>query len=170
MFKEEVIMPMFGFLFEWSHHLATKTMLFITGMFSFLALELFQTPELWWKGLVYLVILDWVSGIVVSLRDGEFDKKLFPRKIYRATGYIIACSAVAIPANAMPIITPLYYFQFAWYLAFFVLEVYSIFRIWKFWAFTSAVYKLILSKESIEKRSKNFMGLVEEEHEKQKKK
>jgi len=166
MFNKTVVVPMFGFLFEWTDHLAIKLSIYLSGLLGVLSLELFSTPMLWWKGLTYLVILDWLSGLIVSAKNGEFSIELIPRKIYKVSGYVIACASVAIPANAMPEIAPLYYFQYGAYLGFFVLEIYSIFRHWRLWAFFVAFFRIMYSGKTPEEKSMSFMDLVEYEHEK----
>lgn len=164
MFKQDVIIPIFSVLGGWYDFVIYKLALFAGGVVSFLALDLFYTPEAWWKVLTWLVLIDWVSGIIVSWAAGEFEGKLFLVKAYKITGYIMCCSAAALVANGMPEV--FYYAQFFIYAAFLAKEFYSILRLWRVWALFVTVIKIITQGKSYFSKFTDLTEALEHEQEK----
>lgn len=135
--------------------LATKAVIIASGWPAIFALDLFATPETWWKGLVYLVIFDWVAGMVRAAYRGEFALQEAPRKWYSVVGYIIVCGSAAIISNTFE---ALYFFQFVVYFTFFLKEFFSILRTFKLLAVFQVAWKMVwerdFSPESISKFTK----------------
>jgi len=164
MFYEQTVGPIIEMFKGLIDHLFFKLFTLILGIGGMLSLDLFSTPSAWWKALTYLVLLDWVSGIIVSMAEGKYSWQIMPKKAYKITGYIICCSGAALVANAMPEI--FYYAQFAIYAAFFAAEFYSILRMWRVWALFMAVVKIVFSGKKYFNRFEDLTEAIEHEHEK----
>lgn len=163
MFKEDVLIPIFSVLTNWVEFAFLKFIVFAGGIISYLSLELFTTPEAWWKTLTYLVLIDWSSGIIVSVAAGQFQWRYLTVKAYKATGYIMVCSSAALVANGMPEV--FFYAQFVVYAAFLAKEFYSILRQWRVWALFSAVFKIILQGKSYLGKFNDLTEALEHEQE-----
>lgn len=90
------------------------------------AFDLFTTPAAWWKGLVYLVVIDWLSGIINAVYRGRFDWNVAVSKWYQVVAYTMVCGASAILSNSFSGI--FYYFQYLVYATFFLKEFVSILK------------------------------------------
>lgn len=157
MFLKYIVRPIFIEPFEGLFsHLYLKLALIISGIPGLLALDLFETPELWWKGLVWLVVLDWVGGAFRAAYTKEFNLKILPRKWYQVVGYMIVCGAAAIISNGLTselekgslMYTLFYGFQFVVYITFFMKEFFSILRTWKVITAFLLVYEIVKNKEA----------------------
>lgn len=163
MFKEDVLIPIFSVMTGWLDFAFFKLIAFAGGIISYLSLELFTTPEAWWKTLTYLVLIDWSSGIIVSVAAGQFQWRYLTVKAYKATGYIMVCTSAALVANGMPEL--FFYAQFAVYAAFFAKEFHSILRQWRVWAFIIAVVKIIWQGKSYLEKFTDLTDALEHEQE-----
>lgn len=168
MFYHNAIAPIIETFKGLLDHVYFKLASIVFAVSGMLSLDLFSTPSAWWMALTYLVMLDWLSGIIVSSAEGRFDWSIMPRKAYKITGYIICCSSAALIANAMPEL--FYYAQFAIYAAFFALEFYSILRMWRVWALFTAVIKVIFSGKKYLEKFTDLSEAIEHEHQKRFKK
>lgn len=121
------------------HHFYLKLFILVGGFPTAFAFDLFQTPELWWKGLIWLVILDWVGGVIVSIKKKRFKWKEITRKWYQVTGYLIVCISAAVISNGLTAEVSeksfwqsiFYGFQYAVYISFFLKEFISILDTWR---------------------------------------
>lgn len=120
-----------------------KLFIFSSSLPALFALDLFLTPSDWWKGLVYLVLLDWIAGSARAARRGEFDSRLFTRKWYMCTGYFVVCSAAAILSNTFAVF---YYLQFVVYASFFFKEFISIARKFRVLILIEVTWEMIVNK------------------------
>lgn len=141
-------------------YLITKLFFLIAGFPALFALDLFQTPELWWKGLGYLVALDWVGGVVVATKSGEFSWNECTRKWYQVTGYIMVCSAVAIVSNGFPKV--FYYFQYAVYATFFLKEFVSILQTWNVLTIFTIAWEALRKGKLTSKTFRQFRDELEQ--------
>lgn len=116
---------------------------------------LVETPEVFYMGLLLLVIFDWVSGMLVAAGKREFDIRVAVRKLYHVAAYICVCLPATIMANMVimelgPESTfglSAYYFHFAVYLAFAAKEFVSLLRTWKLLEFFILVWEMIKEKD-----------------------
>lgn len=159
---EEIIYPLFSGISSWAEHTGGKLIILSSSVITFLSLELFSTPEFWWKTLVYLVLIDWASGTIVAVYEERFDRRIFLRKIYVSTGYIMCCGSSALIANAMPEV--FYYTQFIVYASFFSIEFYSILNTWRVWALFLAVSKIFIKGRGYANQFKEFSDAIKSEH------
>lgn len=149
MIYSELITPVARSLYSILEGLSIKITLLIGagGLSELLHLGLFDTPSMWWKGLLYLVIIDWVSGITIAIIDGEFSWAIFNDKWRQVIGYTASCSMAAILANGFPNV--FYYFQFLIYVSFFLKEGISVLQTFKLLAFVQVVKSKINSENGI---------------------
>ena len=168
MFYEETLKPILTALSGLFDFAAAKLVVAIASLPVIFSLDLFTTPEAWWKALTYAVLIDWFSGAVVAFRDGRFNIRVFVLKLYVITGYICVCAVIALPANAFPQLTWLYYFQFVAYFGFLLKEVFSVARHWKMLAFILAIFKA-MTKQGYAAKFESLKDAIELEHEQIKK-
>jgi len=103
----------------------TKTFVFLLAYFTSAQFnfDMFSTPTAWAQGLVVLVVLDWVSGFIVSLHRGNFRIENLADKWFQAFGYVVTCLAAAVISN---VFGKLDFIQFFVYISFFLKEGASI--------------------------------------------
>lgn len=168
MIYSELIVPVARALYSVMEHFLIKLILFISasGLSEILHLGLFDTPALWWKGLLYLVIIDWVSGVFIAIIDGEFSWSIMNEKWRQIIGYVACCSMAAILANGFPNV--FYYFQFLIYISFFVKEAISIMKTFNLLAWIQVIRKKLLNGDSL--MGGNLNKEVREQAQKNKKK
>lgn len=162
MVYSELVLPCARALYSVLEHFTLKLVLFIGagGLSELLNLELFDTPVMWWKGLLYLVIIDWISGVAIALIDGRFSWSTLNEKWRQIIGYVAVCAMAAILANGFPNI--FYYFQFLIYVSFFIKEAISILKTFKLLAFVQVVRQRLVNGEG-----EFFDGTLTEEVKKQ---
>lgn len=164
MIYSELIVPVVRALYSILEHIFVKIILLISvgGLSEILHLELFKTPDMWWKGLLYLVVIDWVSGVFIAVIDGDFSWSVMNEKWRQVIGYGAACSMAAILANGFPNV--FYYFQFLIYVSFFLKEAISILKTFKLLAFVQVI------KQKVDGEGDFLSGNLNEEVKKQAKK
>lgn len=88
--------------------------------------SIFTTPTTYWQGLGWLVLLDFVSGVLKVLIDPEqtFESEKFIRTAYKISAYVILTAAVTIGNNVFP--RALGWLQYVVYLLLFGKEIVSI--------------------------------------------
>lgn len=118
-----------------------KLAVLLGGLPALLSLHLFNTPEAWWKGLLYLVLADWIGGIVNAIYREKFNWHTATRKWYQVTGYILVCGSAAVLSNGFPQI--FYYFQFVVYATFFLKEFVSLLRTFRLLTMFTIVWEMI---------------------------
>lgn len=168
MLIDEIITPLLSGIHSWAEHTIGKLIILSGSVVTFLSLDLFTTPEYWWKTLVYLVLIDWASGTIVALYEEKFDRRLFLRKAYVATGYMMIAGSSALMANSMPEI--FYYTQFIVYASIFSIEFYSILNTWRFWATFVAFAKVVFKGREYANQFQEFTDAIQQEHDKMNKK
>lgn len=94
---------------------------------SFLA-DLFQSPEIWWGGLMILVFLDFLAGSIRAIFHPKikFHWRYWTRTVYKFASYACVILALAAAANMFPDI-----FEYVQYTVICILvgsEVHSIIR------------------------------------------
>lgn len=130
-------------------YIYAKLFLIAGGLPAFLALDLFSTPAVWWKALVWLVIIDWASGAVNAAFRSQFDWNRFVEKFYHMTAYLAVGGAAAVAANSIPEV--FYYFQYLVYVGFIAKEFVSILKTWRLLNFFKSLWSLLTTgKFSIE--------------------
>lgn len=129
-FYTELLLPILAALQSLWQYAATKVFIFIiVGAISeSLHLGLFQTTANWYVGLAFLILIDWIGGMIMAAYDGEFTFRHITKKWKQVLGYFFVCAAAAVMANVFNDI--FYYFQFVVYVAFYVKEVISILQTW----------------------------------------
>lgn len=132
-----------------------------SGLSDLFALSLFSTPSDWWKGLVWLVLIDWASGVFVAIIDKEFDWAIFNQKWRQVIGYISVCSAAAILSNTFPEV--FYYAQFVVYVSFYLKEARSVAKTFRVFAFIKIVYKMFIEKNLSPDTFAEFKQAVDQE-------
>lgn len=166
MFLQHIVRP-FGDAFHGMfEQVWLKIILFITGLPGLLALDLFSTPQVWWKGLIWLVVLDWIAGTVTAIYRGTFDWHICTRKWYMATGYLIVCSMAAILSNAFP--DALNFVQYIVYSTFFLKEFVSTLKTFKVLALFKVMWKAFIQKKMDIQRFQEFKEAVDERAESEK--
>ena len=153
MFYETVLRPYIEPFYDLTHQTMGK--LIAGGVYAFFmvmsfTVELFSTPELWWKGLAMLVILDFIAGNLRVLTDHriKFDIKKWGRTAYKIPSYIIAGLAVGAGANMLPSV--LGWIQYVTYAVLSGMEIWSILRNLKLFALMSVLWKLGQEKLNID--------------------
>lgn len=94
------------FIDIWVNLIPKMIFAIITGLImlmSFLA-DLFQTPEIWWKGLMVLVFLDFLAGSTRAIFHPKlkFHWRFWTRTAYKFTSYACVVLALSAAANMMP--------------------------------------------------------------------
>lgn len=164
MFYEETIKPIISGLTGLLEFATGKLVVVLASLPVILSLDLFATPEAWWKALTYAVIIDWFSGAAVAFKEQRFEVRVFVLKLYVITGYICVCLVLALPANTFPELAFLYYLQYVAYLGFLLKEGFSVARHWKVLAFLIAIFKA-LTKQGYLAKFESIKDAIEEEHE-----
>lgn len=126
-----------------------KLAILLSSIPTLLAFDLFQTPSEWWKGLVWLVVGDWISGVVTAKYRGNFDWNIAAKKWYEATGYLIVCGGAAVVSNSLQDAGggAFYYIQFVVYATFMLKEFISILRNWRFLTIFTVAWKMLSEKK-----------------------
>jgi hypothetical protein len=139
MLYSELIAPVARALYSIMEHVFASTAILIGagGVSEILELGLFDTPTMWWQGLLYLVIIDWASGVAIAVIDGNFSFSIMNEKWRQVIGYTASCAMAAILANGFPNV--FYYFQFLIYVSFFLKEGISILKTFKLLAFVRVI-------------------------------
>lgn len=145
MFCKHVWHPLMEAFYGTLDYLAAKLFLLIGSFPAMLALEIFDTPTAWWKGLMWLIIIDWVSGMIRAARYREFDIHIAVKKWYQVTGYIAVCGGAAILSNNFPGV--FYYFQFAVYITFYLKEFFSILETYRLVRIFQIAGRMIAEKD-----------------------
>jgi hypothetical protein len=144
MFLRHILNPIAESLHGFFDYFAFKAIVIAGSLPAILSLELFQTPADWWKGLVYLVILDWLFGVISAIHRGEFDFRVMTKKWYQVTGYSIVCGGAAIMSNTFGLF---YYFQFIVYACFFLKEFISILETFRILPVFLVAWQAFITKE-----------------------
>lgn len=166
MFMKEIIHPFKTGLTGTFEFLTAKAVIIASSWPAFLSLNLFETPREWWQGLIYLVILDWLAGVIRAIYNSEFDAAIAVQKWYSVVGYMIVCGGAAIISNTFDVF---YFFQFLVYLTFFLKEFVSILRTFKMLALVQVTWQLIWNRDFSPETLDTFMDKVDARHEKTKK-
>lgn len=165
MFLHHVIRPFAEAFYGSFEHIWIKLGIFISGLPGIFAFDLFETPQLWWKGLVWLVIFDWVAGITRAVYRGEFQWQLFAKKWYMATGYVIVCSMGAILSNSFPNL--FWFVQYIVYTTFFLKEFISTLKTFKVFALFKVMWSAFIDREIDIKKLNDFKKAVDAQAEKE---
>lgn len=164
MFIEHVGRPFIEAFSGVTEFAAAKIVILVSGLPAILALDLFATPELWWKGLLYLVVFDWVGGVADAFYRRNFSWNIATRKWYQATGYLLVCGAAAVLSNTFPSV--FYYFQFVVYATFFLKEFISLLRTFRLIAMFEVMWDMLSKKDFSLNSFRNFKNKVDRRHEK----
>lgn len=137
------------------------------------AVGLFDTPEVFYLTLLLLVIFDWISGVIVAIKRGEFDIRAVTRKWYHVSAYICVCLPATFMANM--VIMELgagstfgvlaYYFHFVVYMTFSAKEFVSILKTWRLVDLFVLVYEIVRGGEYTVDSIKDFKGQVDQRYE-----
>lgn len=146
-------------------HIYIKTFLALTALPAVLAFELFSTPSLWWKGLLWLVVLDWVAGVITAIYNKEFDWNIAVSKWYQVASYTIICASAAIVANTFG--GYFSYFQYIVYASLFLKEFVSILKTFNVLDFIRHTYTFIVSDKSADS-IREFLKHIEQQRKKEK--
>lgn len=163
MFLEHIVRPFANTFHGVFDYLWIKFWIILAGLPALLGADLFETPSLWWKGLAYLVIFDWLAGTVNAVYRGKFDWSIWTKKLYMATGYGIVCAMAAILSNTFPEI--FYYFQFGAYAAFFLKEFVSTLKTFRVLALFSTIWKVVITRDLSVERFEEFKKEVDKRSE-----
>lgn len=149
MIYSEIFAPIFRAIVSVWDHILLKTLLVITGggLSELFALGLFDTPSAWWKGLAWLIVIDWVTGTIIAIWDGRFDWRVLNEKWRQIIGYVSCCAMVAILSNGFPKV--FYYFQYIVYVSFFIKEGISILHTFKFLTLIAVVAEKVRDDSSL---------------------
>ena len=154
MILSQIVRPFFEAFSGMSEYFAAKLLINVIAVATTLGLGLFATPELWWKGLVWLVFLDWVSGVITSIRLGTFSVRIIPQKWYQATGYVVVCGAAAVVSNSLsPHLASGFWadfffgIQFVVYASFYIKEFISILKKWHLIKFFKGVWTVVNTRD-----------------------
>ena len=111
--------------------------------------QLFSTPELWWKGLAILVILDFASGNLRVLTDSriKFDIRRWGRTGYKVPSYVIAGLAVGAGANMFP--SSLGWAQYVTFAVLSGMEIFSILRNLKLFALAAVLSEVLMDRYNL---------------------
>lgn len=121
-------------------YILIKLFIILSSMPALLTLDLFITPQYWWMGLLYLVIIDWISGIINAIYRGNFDWNVAVSKWYQVVAYIMTCGAAAVLSNTFSNI--FWYFQYIVYATFFLKEFVSILQTFRMLALFRVAIKM----------------------------
>lgn len=165
MFLQHVWRPFYEAFNGVFEHATAKLAVLLGGLPALLALDLFVTPSLWWKGLLYLVIADWIGGIVNALYRDKFSWNVVARKWYQATGYLLVCGGASILSNGFPEI--FYYFQFVVYATFFLKEFVSLLRTFRLLTMVEVMWEMLTEGGINLKGFKNFKDEVDRRFDKE---
>jgi len=121
-----------------------KIIIAVGGLPAIFALDLFATPRHWWQGLLYLVIIDWTSGIINAIYRGDFDWNVSVSKWYQVFAYVMVCGAAAVLSNGFNGV--FYYFQFLVYATFFLKEFVSILQTFRLLATFRVAWRVWTNK------------------------
>lgn len=134
------IKPFMSSLQGATDHFAVKLGMFLSSLPALFALDLFTTPSTWWKGLIYLVIMDWLAGVVNAVYRGTFDWNVAVSKWYQVVSYVIVCGSSAVISNTFDNI--FWYFQYLVYTTFFLKEFVSILKTFRLLTLLKAIHKV----------------------------
>lgn len=146
-------------------HVVLKLGIFLGSLPALFALELFTTPSTWWKGLLYLVVIDWLSGIVNAIYRGRFDWNVATSKWYQCVAYLMVCGASAVISNTFENI--FWYFQYLVYATFFLKEFISILKTFRILTLVKAMYKVVMKGKQLDGAT-DFLSEIEKEFNKHK--
>jgi len=144
-------------------HIYIKTILGLTALPALLAFELFNTPSLWWKGLLWLVVLDWLSGVITAIYNKEFDWNIAISKWYQVASYTIICASASIVANTFG--GYFSYFQYVVYATLFLKEFVSILKTFNVLSLIQITHAFIVSDKG-ESGIREFIKYLNEQNKK----
>lgn len=163
MFLEHIVRPFSDAFTGMLEYFLFKVILVIGSFPALLRFDLFETPQLWWKGLMWLVLLDWIGGVVSSIWRGDFDWHLMARKWYMATGYTIVCSMGAILSNTFPNV--FWFVQYVVYATFFLKEFVSTLKTFRVLAMFKVMWEAFIKRRMDIERFDEFKQAVEDHSE-----
>lgn len=142
MFFEQVIRPFIRPFEQASDYLVGKLALLISAFPIGVSYELFETPQVFWETLFYLMILDIIAKHIYihNNTDVEWSADLLIRKtIFKGSSYIIVCTTATLMSNGWELGTN--YLQYIAYLGLCILEVFSIAKHIRFLDYFLALFK-----------------------------
>lgn len=141
--------PFMDLTYNTTGKLLTSLVYFAVMVLTF-AQELFATPDIWWKGLSVLVILDFLAGNFRALTDSkiEFNARRWGRTAYKIPAYIIAGLSVSAGANMFP--TSLGWVQYATFSILAGIEIWSILRNLKLFALLAILFEVAANKYNLD--------------------